>query len=345
MKILRSFTAFIFLLTSCVLDSDLTGGLWKSSDDFCINNYSSLVKKDGSDFIILQLADTHIGWWKDKAGEVPRTFDLIKEAVSDYKPDLLVLTGDNSVGSGFANMVWAHALITFLDGLETPYALVMGNHDGAGFFDSKNDNRQEAVAEIYESGIYSLFRKGPCNIYGQGNYGINITNEKGEIVYSLILLDSNKDYFRTNQIEWYKWYVAGINKSAYGSFAFHHEKVVKSLAFFHISLPEIKQAREKMKQENPEGEIEAFRQNPEPQNKNTGMFETMKQLGSTTHMFFGHDHPNSLVYEYQGIYFVYGMKTGRCNNFYDDNDRVGVTLITITDNKTVSVDLKIYDKY
>ena len=36
------------------------------------------------------------------------------------------------------------------------------------------------------------------------------------------------------------------------------------------------------------------------------MFETMIELGSTKGMFFGHDHLNNIVLEYQGIKLSYG---------------------------------------
>jgi hypothetical protein len=69
------------------------------------------------------------------------------------------------------------------------------------------------------------------------------------------------------------------------------------------------------------------------------MFQKMKGLQSTTHIFFGHDHHNMLCYKYQGIYFVYGSKTGICA--YHDADRVGTTLVTLKDDMSVSVDRRL----
>jgi hypothetical protein len=200
----------------------------------------------------------------------------------------------------------------------------MGNHDGEGFFDN------EKMGEVYRSGKHSLFTPGPANIQGCGNYGINIV-EGGNIVYALIMIDSNRyrgigyDYIYPAQIAWYEWYIRGVG-------------AVKSLAFFHIPLPEINDARKDMKRTDPAGAAIAFRQNPSPPSENTGMFQKMKDLDSTTHMFFGHDHVNRVDYKYQGIHFVYGLKTGPCS--YYDADRQGTTLITIQDDLTVTVEFK-----
>ena len=40
---------------------------------------------------------------------------------------------------------------------------------------------------------YCLFQKGPSNLYGCGNYAVNIT-EKGEPIYTLFLLDNGRYY-------------------------------------------------------------------------------------------------------------------------------------------------------
>jgi len=60
----------------------------------------------------------------------------------------------------------------------------------------------------------------------------------------------------------------------------------------------------------------------------------MKELQSTACMLFGHDHKNNFFYQYQGIYFVYGLKTGPCAEKY----KQGTTLITIKDDLSISVE-------
>jgi 3',5'-cyclic AMP phosphodiesterase CpdA len=298
-------------------------------DTYNVNDYASLVKKDGEAFRILQLADTQL---ENNEAKIQTTFDIITAAVKDNHPDMLVLTGDNVSGS--KNNVLGLRLIRFLDTFEIPYAMVMGNHDGEGKYNN------EQMGEIYASGNYSLFTDGPGSIHGTGNYGVNIINKNNEVIYALIMIDSNRyriggyDYIYEDQIAWYEWMIKGVSFSAPRA----PGTTVKSLAFFHIPLPEIDTIREKMIARNPAEAADAIREDPCPPKKNTGMFQKMKELGSTQYMFFGHDHVNMLDYEYEGIHFVYGLKTGPCS-YYND-DRLGTTLITIEDDLTVTVEFK-----
>ncbi|GAB6393011.1 MAG: metallophosphoesterase [Treponematales bacterium] len=306
---------------------------WYASDAFEIDDYAHLVKKDGEDFRILQLTDTHLNMNLDT---VEKTCGIIIDAVNDTHPDLLVLTGDNVWN--WHNYALGARLAAFLDTFRTPYAIVMGNHDWEGVFISN-----EKMGEVYAKGRYSLFSPGPPNIPGCGNYGVNIVDESGEVVYALIMLDSGRyrgsfpdygyDYISTEQIAWYEWYVKGVSKSRYGDY-FPPEHVVKSMAFFHIPLPEINEVREKLEAEDPAAAADAFRDKPTPSRKNTGMFQKMKELRSTTHMFFGHDHGNMLDYEYEGVHFVYSLRTS------GEQERAGTTVITIKNDLTVTVEFK-----
>jgi hypothetical protein len=239
---------------------------------------------------------------------------------------LLVLTGDNV--SGTFNKSLGERLIAFLDTLEVPYALVMGNHDGEGFWNN------EKMGGIFGSGKYSLFSPGPDNIHGTGNYGVNIVDDRNRVLYGLVMLDSNRyrgggyDYIYPDQIAWYEWYVQGISA----------DTPVKTMAFFHIPLPEINDIRTEMQNSDAALASDVFREDPCPPTENTGLFSKMKELKSTTHMFFGHDHVNLLNYNYQGIQFVYGLKTGTCS--YYNLDRLGTTLITLKDDLSVTVEFK-----
>jgi Icc-related predicted phosphoesterase len=317
---------------------NLLDGIWDESDEFNINDFKRIVKNH-EDFVILQLTDTHIGSYiMDDFDAVNRTFDMITEAVYANNPDMLILTGDNVIATGVINTLWAERLIVLLDSFKIPYALIMGNHDGGGFFDVKNDNRQQITADIFASGKYTLFSKGPENIGGTGNYGVNITDENNNVLYSLIMLDSNRDYLREKQVAWYEWYIKGINKAVYGTYNPPSGKIVKSMVFFHIPLPEIVDIKKELTLYDPILAADYFGESPCPQSKNTGMFQKIKQLESTTHIFFGHDHENTLYYEYQNIYWIYGLKTGYCA--YPDNGKIGVTLITVSNDGKTAVEFK-----
>ena len=60
----------------------------------------------------------------------------------------------------------------------------------------------------------------------------------------------------------------------------------------------------------------------------SGLFDKIAELGSTTHIFVGHDHINSLSVTYDGVRLTYGLKTGP--TCYFEEEMQGATLITIT---------------
>ena len=111
--------------------------------------------------------------------------------------------------------------------------------------------------------------------------------------------------------------------------------IFPSITFFHIPLPEIYEIKTEIEAEHPEYAADAFREPPCPPEINTGMFAKIKELNSTKAVVFGHDHVNVLNYEYQGVQFVYGLKTGICS--YYNADRIGYTLITIHNDQTIDV--------
>ncbi|MDR2211521.1 MAG: metallophosphoesterase [Spirochaetaceae bacterium] len=318
---------------ACNLNLDWLGNVWSPQDPYRVEDYPRLVKKNGEDFRILQFTDTHLNAYYSSFDNIKNTIRMMEDAVRNEKPDLLVLTGDN-VGN-FINSHWAWQLISCLDSFAIPYALVMGNHDG-DFIKMQDDNQQRVIAEILSRGAYSLFTSGPDNLTGTGNYGLHIVNQTGEIIYDLILMDSNDDYIGRDQVEWYEWYVRGLNNAVPSG--------VKNLLFFHIPLPEIEDIKREMELNNyldrdGRSAKDAFGESPLEQKRNTGLFAAVKTLGDTTHLFFGHDHENILIYDYQGVWFVYGLKTGYCG--YYNSNRLGAVLITLSgdDTTTAAIDV------
>lgn len=321
---------YIFFINQNTMGDDQ----WSETSEFHLDDYASLVKKDGEDFRILQLTDMHAAYYiMDEFNAINRSLSMAKQAIETYKPHLLALTGDNVAGP--SNMYYGKRLLAFLDQFKIPYIMVMGNHDGEAFMNKRDDPRQARLAALFETGGYSLFKRGPVNVFGTGNYGVNIVNEKGRIVYGLVMFDTNRDYLRSSQTAWYEWYIKGLNKAITGSET--PETPVKTLTFFHIPLTETKLLREEWKLKDPDGEKDGFWEGPSS-SRNSGMFQKIKDLGSATHLFFGHDHLNRFYYQYEGIYFISGLKTGFCG--YHSKNRLGTTLITIKGDSSVVVEFK-----
>ncbi len=304
--------------------------VWFEEDVYNRDHVSKLVKKEGEDFKILVLSDIQLesNFTKDK-----KSLEIVDKLAKDLNPDFITTTGDNTSWS-FAD-VEAKQLIKAFESYNIPWSVTLGNHDSEGRADRNWHGNQ------YENAKNTLFKSGPSNIHGVGNYSVNIEDEAGNIIYSLIMMDSNErrnypegddyDFIYYDQIKWYEWMVQGVSEAQFGEFNPEEGKVVPSMLFFHIPIPEFEEAANAWSK----GEIEAatgFGENREgiySAPVNTGLFHVAKRLGSTTHITVGHDHVNSLSVDWEGIKLTYGLKTGPTS--YGDQDMQGGTLITIKD--------------
>ena len=292
---------------------------WSETDVF--NNETLTTFELDDEFNILLLSDIQIG---NSSKDEKVALALIEELVAETNPDLIITAGDNTQGPNthFA----AKRLKNFLDTLETPYALTFGNHDSEGYAD------RNWHGDVYESGINSLFEKGPSNIHGVGNYVINLEKDDS-LIYSFIMMDSNEyrqyegekvyDIIYPDQISWYEWVIAGLESS--------YVSEPKSLLFFHIPLIEFDTAYQAyMNGEITEGVTGVKNEDVASSPLNGGFFDRIVARNSTTHVFNGHDHINTLSIPYQGVQLTYGLKTGPAS--YNMDDLQGGTLITITED-------------
>lgn len=303
--------------------------IWSDSQKFNSDEISHLVKKDGEDFKILLFSDIQLA---ANPFENAKALNLTEQMVNETNPDFIMTTGDNA--SPFFSDVMTKAVIKKLQSFGIPWGVTFGNHDTEWISDRNWNGNQ------YEAAENSLFEMGPANIHGVGNYAVNVTDEKGNTIYSLIMLDSNSmrnyqdgkdyDFIYYDQIKWYEWVV-------------NNQKDTPSMLFFHIPLPEFKDAEIMWTT----GKIDSslgFGDNREDvfcAPVNTGLFDAVKDLGSTTHIFCGHDHINNLSVLYEGVRLTYGLKTGPSS--YSDSDKQGATLITIKDGTNEVIVEHIYN--
>lgn len=267
------------------------------------------------EFKILLLTDQHY----NAIALDNETGRLADKMVEKTNPDLIVLLGDQ-VFTPFNNNAY-DALIKKMDSYKIPWAPIFGNHDAQG------KARKEFIADMLLKSEFCIFKYGP-NIDGAGNYFINLTNG-GDFVHTIYLLDSREKSGGYKpptkaQMEWYEWAVNGMTSLAGG--------IVPSTLMLHIPLPEYIIAYEEAKAN---GEIlyGEKRERQCPSEPNVGMFELMKNLGSTKGMFSGHDHTNDYSVMYQGIRLTYSVNSGF--GTYGNKDIKGGTLLTIlTDGTT-----------
>jgi hypothetical protein len=314
------------LLASALANPKPSGALWTPDTPFNISAFPAIVRD--VPFRVLQLTDLHIN---TPGLCVLNAFAVVEALVDSTKPDLIVMTGD-SVCSDL-NGVSADLLVDFLDGFGVPYTFAFGNHDGEGGHDN------EDLTRLYASGAHSVFDRGPGSIHGFSNSAVNLVDSAGRVVYALVTIDSGRyrdfpdgssgyDYIYPDQGLWLEWFVNGTRAQ--------QGRAVKNMLFYHIPLRELYDVKADMERTDPSGAAFAFREAICPSNENASFWQTVRDTGATTHMFFGHDHRNLLNYQWQGVNWVYGLKTGSCS--YWDADRIGGTLITIGQDGQVAVD-------
>ena len=324
------------------------GGIKNFFEDWSVNDvytedYAVEIAKDpNKDFVVLNFSDIQLNPQNVYSELGNRSYEMIKKTVSEVKPDLITLTGDNcSSDVGYLE------IIKLFDSFGIPWAPVMGNHDG------DNGNRIHEGWDAYQLSHAEncLFKFGPKDM-GYGNYIINVT-ENGKIIHTLFMLDTHSsasdteagkinfngdksgyDHLWANQIEWYKWAVNGIKTIA--------GKTVESTAFMHIPVYEYRTARDLMcytttaadgdteyvlKPEYADGNFGTLREGICSPEGNNGFFDVCLDLGSTKTMVAGHDHVNDLCLNYKGIALAYSLKGGYGS--YWDEDRIGGSVLTV----------------
>ncbi len=225
---------------------------WKG--DISIDDIEMLSVGEDGDFYILQFTDiqsatvTAVKAVQAIMIQARKQADARVAELSGGKGEigLVALTGDNW-GGPLGTSVQA-SLIKFLDGFDIPYAPVYGNHDHEA-------GDLSYMGEVWENGKNSLFKMGPKDIYGVGNYMLAVKDGDDKIITSLLFLDSNSsevddqetadtddhkfggagyDFIRKNQIDWAVDSIGVLNAEA-GRAANNKLPV---LAFFHIPIPE-----------------------------------------------------------------------------------------------------------
>ncbi len=359
MAIIKLIIAYIMCLTQILtpVDAWLNAGgedafftEWSVNDTFDQDDYITLEKTPGEDFVVLNLADVQLSDEKAFGDLGKYSKKLITKLVKDTQPDLITLSGDNA----WDTMAYID-LIDFIDSFCIPWAPVMGNHDGQGCIS------EFWVAEtLVSSTEYCLFRFGPKDM-GYGNYIINIT-ENGEIIHTLFMMDTHDNYdcvledgtvvesydhLWPNQQAWYKWAVEGIEDMA--------GYKVESSAIMHIPVVEYLDAWDAVCYDCGHEECEFGEIAPEYADvafgrkyeyggmalENNGFFDLCKELGSTKNIIVGHDHVNDFSIPYEGIRLTYSVKSGFGS--YWREDMIGGTTLSIDGEGVGYIDMYHYD--
>lgn len=334
------------------------------------------------EFRVMQLTDVHIGGGFLSHSEDKMAINAVAAMISEEKPDLVIVTGDISfavpyISTTFNNSLAHSIFIRLMERLGVYWTITLGNHDSEAY----NYYGREAVCDFYldESLKYCLLYD-DGELSGAANHVINVKNSKGLITESFYMIDTHAytdddplglkwdyDYVKDDQIEWYRECVEGfaaenaaiyetlgeVDKEAYAALC-----KPKSLMFMHIPLTEVKAAYDeyvangRADTEN----VQFIRGNDGESDEvvyssrtDVDLFEEVLALGSTTGMFFGHDHLNNFSLVYRGILLSYGYSIDYLA--YDGIDGVGYqrgcVIITCDEmgNATVAHENYYQDKY
>ncbi len=378
---ITGFSVFVLILVS--LNSWVITDLKSIADSYQMVEASQRLvpEKDGDgnwvfitdgDFKVLHLTDIHIGGGFLSKSVDEKALNAVAAMVTKEQPDLVIATGDIAYpvpyqAGTFNNKTGAQVFGELMENLGVYWAVTLGNHDSEVY----NYYSREAVASFYENADYKycLFQRGPEDIKGYGNYIIKVKNTEGFITQAFVLLDShsytNGDYFgirwqydniHQNQIDWYKEQISLMNtenqetlKSLDTDATAVDFTTVKSLAFFHIPLAEMKEGWDSF--------IANGFENTEDFTYTSGiigetgkrvycgiyedeLFEAMQELGSTKAVFNGHDHYNNVTFSYKDIIFSYGYSIDYLAYFGIKNEgsQRGCTLITVKPDTTFTIE-------
>lgn len=269
--------------------------------------------KDGT-FKILQLTDLH---YIENDDDDKMTVALVKKLIEAEKPDLIVLTGDTVYGEG--NIGRAPEIFGVISDYNIPWTFVFGNHDDE---DIGNKADLFKVVEKYK-GCLAFDDKAAGA--GVGNHFVDVTNDRNEIVWRLMLIDSGNyingvsgdyDYIKESQIKWYEEKVK--------------ENVKGAMAFFHIPLPEYDDvwAGKHIGEKN---------EDICPSRINSGFADRMVSDGITRAVFVGHDHINDYVGPYKSILLGYGRAAGY-HTYGKDGYLKGGRVILLNEKDSVNFD-------
>ncbi len=269
--------------------------------------YSGKLKFDqNGEFTIIQMTDI-----QDDKEVHEDTLEMITKAVDRYKPDLVVMTGDNIAG-GMSNSDFQSSVNQFMAPIikaGVPYAITFGNHDDEDGTLVNTPSRDEQYN--YYVGLSDLavdFDVDSLSHTGTGSIPIYSYDET-TVKFAVFPVDTggydengDYDHAKADQVEWYEAEAKRLG--------------VPHLVFQHIIVPEIYTTLLVKADSATPGAIQGhgnwssnyyvldpsnatitgtMREQPCPSGQNGGQYAAMVRTGTMVGNFVGHDHTNDFV--------------------------------------------------
>ena len=258
--------------------------------------------KDGS-FRVMIIADAHMNVNASSAS-VERVKIRIKQMVDQIQPNLVILTGDNTINSIYEVSLRKNlnAIVSYIEEKQIPWCHVYGNHDHENALDHE---KQQAIYESYEYCI----SKDVTELSGTGTYVHGVYNRDGSLGSLIWLLDSGAyadqsqyssyyDFIKQDQIDWYKETSLLIKE-------YNNGEHVNGMMAFHIPLIENREAYKNIN--DPEIVYEftgGVNESVHSSEIDTNLLETILELGNVKGIVTGHDHINDYVINYKGVKLI-----------------------------------------
>lgn len=272
---------------------------------------------------------------------LPENFDIqcgnhIRSLIAQTRPDLIFITGDIVYGSFDSSGKVMEWFCELMDSFEIPWAPVFGNHD------NETEKGVSWQCEQFYKSKFCLFRRG--EVSGNGNYTVGIAIGD-KLIRVLHMLDSNgckngNDESIIKEKGIYPDQLELVSKNTELITASQGRSVPAFVAF-HIPVDSFKAIEQKKGYAVP-GEKPAYfiGVNVAAKDDDFGFnLEDYKPIETDGHFieflkknnieaaFAGHQHKNCTCISYDGIKWVFGLKTGQYD--YHLLGQVGGTLVTL----------------
>lgn len=331
--IISVFIPSLFTLQGCQVQKNK--GFYKASKHK--DGYATLYIPDGEDFKILLLSDPQIDStekYKNVGSMgIDKTYQFVKDMARAANPDLVIINGDLFMQDDYSSSTpYYKRYAEIFEELKIPWSFTFGNHDlDEKYIDWEADAEDESsqcskqVLIDFLSTKYKYCLIGSDTLSsGAGNHTINIRDSKGNLIYSLFLFDCeyNQSTLFYNpiptgeQVDWYKKTISNLSDKEYGND--RGDKVIKSMIFNHVGIPEFYTAWQlAWNNGNPtedyfyghllEGDYTGKYGDTLEENQ---IFSVAYNLKSTTAIFMAHHHNNDMSVNYKGIRLTFGQHSG-----------------------------------
>lgn len=312
--------------------------------------------KDGK-FTVMQIADV-----QDYGKTNQDAIRVIEAALDKVQPDLVVFTGDQVEGYatyfkyGDKEKKVKQTIDNFLAPLDergVPFAVVFGNHD------QEAGVSKEQQMQYYQAHPTCLAVDEGDAAFGCGTYNLPVTDSSGEkTVFNFYFVDSNSSAQGGGYDNVHADQIALCKKLSDGLKAENGGMPIPSLLFQHIPVEELYYVLKEVPADTPNakkwyrdlkpgffvidesnmvgGKTENFffREAIASPDINSGQFDSWLEQGDIIGAYFGHDHINNFVGNYQGIDLGYGL--GTSYNAYGAGKQGGVRVFELDErNPTV----------